>query len=126
MQLHDKRRFKTYHAERKISYDDAAYFLEREQCERERAANCNNNGNGSNAPENFCYCRELVVNGRRVPCPPWHNCTYVARRSALVDEAAELATKKCGNPIGDKNRGYHWTKIFNQEITRLAAPLLRQ
>jgi hypothetical protein len=104
--------------------DELAYQRERELCERERAAKAN--GNGSNAPEKFCYCRELVVNGRRVPCLPWHNCNYVARRSALVNEAAAKATEKCGDPVVIKNLGYRWTKIFNSEMTRLAKPLLNQ
>jgi hypothetical protein len=100
---YDKPRIRTYRAERKESYDDLSYERERELCERERAKANGNNGNG--APEKFCYCRELIVNGRRVPCPPLHDCSYVARRSALVNEAAGLATEKCGDPSGRQREG---------------------
>jgi hypothetical protein len=42
------------------------------------------------------------------------------------NEAANLATEKCGDPVGDATKGYQWTKIFNQQMTRLAKPLLNQ
>ena len=124
MQLHDKLRFKTYHAERKLSYDDCAYEAEREQCERERAKA---NGNGSGAPERYCFCDELLdAHGNRLPCPPHHDCQYVKQRSSLIEEASQLVSAKIGDPVGDSAKGYRWTAEFVKAMDRLAKPLLNQ
>jgi hypothetical protein len=102
----------------RISLDD--FLFEREQCAIERAKLTENGGNG----ERYCQCAELIIGGKRIPCPKHHDCRYVAQRSALVAEASKLATKKIGDPTNDKERGYTWTKIFNAEMDRLSAPLL--
>jgi len=97
---------KTYRVTRKVCFDDEWYEAEREQCKRELAAK---NGSADDAPEKFCYCRELVVNGERVPMPKFHDCQYVAAHTALIEEAERLAMKKCGYPTEDKNLGLRWT-----------------
>jgi len=52
--------------------------------------------NGNGAVERYCYCKELVVNGTRVPMPPGHSCEYVAARSALVPDAVDAALRMPG------------------------------
>jgi hypothetical protein len=117
-------RIRTYHAERKTCYDDVAYEAEREQCERERAKANGSNGNGSVEPERFCWCRELIVNGKRQPVPLHHDCEYIRRRDALIPEAVRIANNHC-SPIG-KETGYKWTRTFVRALDRLAKPLLNQ
>ena len=85
----------------------------------EIAAAKHNNGNGSE-PERYCDCPELIIDGKRVPCPPGHDCEYVAGRSALVPEASRLATKSIGEPIGNAATGYRWTAEFVRILDRLA------
>jgi hypothetical protein len=75
--------------------------------------------NGSE-PERYCFCDELIVNGRRVPCPPGHDCEYVAARSALIFEASRIATERVGDPKGTAALGYAWSKEFNRAMDRLA------
>ena len=123
MNPQDQLRIKTYQAERRISYDDAAYERERELCKRERAAA---NGNGSVAPERFCWCDECVIRGKRYPILPHHDCKYTQARTALVSKAAQIATKRCGDPVGDKAGAYRWTAEFVKTMDRLSAPLLNQ
>jgi hypothetical protein len=119
-----KEQIKTYAAKEKLSYDDAVYELEREQCRRELARK---SGQKDHEPKRvICWCDEGVINGRRVVVHRACDCEYVAARSALVPEAARIATQRVGDPIGDAERGYAWTKIFNIEMDRLAAPILRQ
>jgi len=113
---------KTYAGRRKLCYDELVFEQEIEQCKQERAKK---NGNGE--PERvICWCDEGVINGKRVPVHRPEDCAYVARRSALVPEAARIATAKIGDPKGATKLGYAWTRQFDAEITRLAAPLLRQ
>jgi hypothetical protein len=38
----------------------------------------------------------------------------------------KLATEKCGDPVGDNAKGYHWTAEFVKAMDRLAKPLLNQ
>jgi hypothetical protein len=52
------------------------------------------NGNGD--IERFCDCDELIVNGERIPIPPFHNCEYVRARSALVPDAVDAALRMRG------------------------------
>lgn len=73
------------------------------------------------APERFCDCPELIIDGKRQPCPPHHNCQWTQARTALVREAAVAAPEKCGDPTGDKGLGRDWTKIFNADVKRLVA-----
>jgi hypothetical protein len=104
MQLHDRLRIKTYQAERKISYSDALFEAELEQCAAERAAKANGeNGNGADAPERYCWCAECVIRGKRYPMLPYHDCKYTQARTALVRKAAEIATKRCGDPSRHTN-----------------------
>ena len=74
-----------------------------------------------------CWCDEGIVNGKRVAVHRSCDCDYVAARSALVPEAARLATEKIGNPIGCAQLGYAWTAELVRVMNRLAynAGLLR-
>jgi hypothetical protein len=93
-------------------------------CEREEE-----NGNGSyHIPTKPpCYCDECVVNGRRQEVPIYHDCGYVAARSALVFEASKIATQRVGDATGSASLGYIWTAEFVRQMDRLAfnAGLLR-
>jgi hypothetical protein len=88
-------------AGQKFNVDDLLAEIELEQLAK---AKRNGNGNGSD-PERYCWCDELLVNGKRVPCPPHHDCSYVAARSALVYEAAKIATQRIGDPTDSAARG---------------------
>jgi len=81
-------RIKTFEGP-KACFDDEWYEAEREQCRRELAKK-----NGSHAPERFCDCRELLIDGERQPCPPRHSCEYVRLRSELVPIAARTASER--------------------------------
>jgi hypothetical protein len=109
-------------AGKKFNVHDLLADIELQQIAKERHAN---NGNGSE-PERRCWCLELIVNGKRIPCPPHHDCEYVAARSALVFEASRIATQRVGDPVGSAALDRQWTRVFNWEMTRLAAPLLKQ
>jgi hypothetical protein len=104
----------------KISIDDWLCAKEEESIAREKAKA---NGNGSQpVPEvRYCQCDELIVNGKRLPCPPWHDCEYIAKRSELSKIAAMLTDAVVSN-----GKGNAWTRRFVQEMERLSAPLLRQ
>jgi len=117
-----KEQIKTYAAKEKLSYDDAVYEVEREQCRRELARK---SGQKDHEPKRvICWCDEGVINGRRVvvhrPC----DCQYTERRSALVPEAARITTEKIGEPIGDAATGYRWTAEFVRQMNRLSAGCL--
>ena len=85
------------------------------------------NGNGSH-PQRFCDCPETLLHGKRVPCPPQHDCSYCRARGTLVDQAARIASQRVTVGYGDKigEAADRWTKVFASEMDRLAAPLLRQ
>lgn len=106
----------------RISLDDWLYEGEVDRIAREHERE--NLKLGNNGQHRYCYCRELIVNGTRVPCPPFHSCEYVAARSALVEKASRIATKQVGDPMFDVEIGNQWTKAFNREMDRLAKPLL--
>jgi hypothetical protein len=90
---------------------------ELERCARERLRN---GSNGDHQSDRYCRCAELIVDGSRVPCPPGHDCAYTRERSKLVDTAVALANAAVSHDsVG-------WTRAFNIEMERLAAPLLRQ
>ena len=73
---------------------DVLADAEIEQCWRERERK---NGNAKQAePPRFCDCPKLIVSGKRVPCPQFHDCGYVNARSALVPEPVTHATL-CSN-----------------------------
>lgn len=114
---------RSYAATRKVSYDDAAYEREREQCERERAAGANGeNGNGVVIQERYCWCNECIVNGKLYPMVKGHDCEYVRRRSQLVDKAYKSAMKK----VGGNGCGHRFAREFAKIMERLAKPLLNQ
>src|SRR2546430_15013175 len=54
-------------SERKISLDDFLYECEQRAIEREKIER---NGGNVGLPERFCDCPELLLNGKRLPCPP--------------------------------------------------------
>src|SRR5438105_4541935 len=96
-----------------VNIDDELSSGEMASIRREKEmASMRVNGNGD--VERFCWCAELVVNGKRIPCPVGHNCGYVAQRSALVPDAETAALRMPGD----------FTKNFVAEMNRLAAPLL--
>jgi len=78
-------------------------------------------GNG-NHRERYCDCPELIIDGRRVPYPVGRSSKYVAKRSALVSEASEIATVKVEDVTSKA-----WASAFNAAMDRLAynAGLLR-
>ena len=90
-----------------------------EQCRRERERK---NGNAEQAePPSYCECVELMVNGKRVPCPEFYDCGYVEARSRLVDTAVSLATlRNNGSGNGEFNR------VFAATMEELPGPLLRR
>lgn len=108
---------------KKVNIDDVLCDVELAQI---AAAKHPNNGNGSE-PERYCDCPELIIYGKRYPCPPGHDCDYAEARSALVFKAAEIATDGIGDPIGSAATGYKWTAEFIRQMDRLAfnAGLLR-
>ena len=110
-------------AGKKFNVDDLLADIELEQIAEERHAR---NGNGSEPERVICWCAEGIINGRRVAVHRPSDCEYVARRSALVFEAEKIATAKVGDPTGNLRLGYNWTRVFNSEMNRLAAPLLKQ
>ena len=110
--------WKSLEPERKMSIDDWLY--EREKAAIEWGRVCNNGGQ----PERWCECPELIINGKRVPCPPHHDCDYVRKRSELVAIADRITSEGVGNKRGIVN-GYRWTRRFVTEMEKLAAPLLK-
>src|SRR5947199_9260615 len=54
-------------SERKISLDDFLYECEQRAIEREKIER---NGGNVALQERFCDCPELLLNGKRLPCPP--------------------------------------------------------
>jgi hypothetical protein len=108
---------------KKVNIDDVLRDAELAQI---AAGKHSNNGNGSE-PERYCDCPELIIYGKRYPCPPGHDCNYAEARSALVFQAAENATERIGSPIGSAATGHKWTAEFIRQMDRLAfnAGLLR-
>jgi hypothetical protein len=80
------------------------------------------NGNGSE-PVRYCWCDELIVNGKRIPMPKFHDCEYVRRRSELVKTAMATVTKNI--PFIPFQNGERFTRAFVSEMEKLSAPLLR-
>jgi len=99
--------------------------IERCRWGRERLKqNSNGSGNG-NHPPRFCDCPETLLHGKRVPCPPQHDCFYSRLRGGLVDQAARNASRRVSVGYGDKigEASNRWTKVFAAEMDRLAAQL---
>lgn len=107
------------------SRDDEIADGEIEACKREREQK-----NGVHPlpvePPRFCNCAELIINGKRFPIPPGHDCAYIKARAALVWQAVWLTTEKIGDPVGNALSGYRWTAEFVRQMDRLAMPLLLQ
>ena len=106
-----------------LSLDDWWFASETEQIKREREK-LESNGNDVQLQRVICGCAESLVNGKRVPVHRAEDCVYAAARSALIFQAAEIATRKIGDPVGDKLLGHRWTACFVKIMDRLAAPLL--
>jgi hypothetical protein len=62
-------------------------------------------------PGQWCDCAELLVNGKRVPCPSHHDCEYVRMRSELVPIAEQITTEFVGTSHGKAN-GYDSQRKF--------------
>ena len=77
------------------------------------------------AVERFCSCDEVIVNGKRLPCPRFHDCAYIRQRSALVSEAVRIANRIVTPIIGDKAGKCRWNSVFGEAMEKLAAPLLQ-
>ena len=101
---------------RKVNPSDELCDAEIAACKAEREKK---NGNGrSHEPPRYCWCSELLLDGKRLPVPKFHDCAYVAARSECVFAASALATATGAT-------GYKWVSVFPAEMERLAAPLLR-
>ena len=113
--------------ERRIDLDSWLFEGEMDRIAREREGeSLKLNGNGNHSHEQrFCDCPETVVRGKRVPCPPQHDCFYCRTRSGLVDQAARNANRRVavshGAKIGDAAN--QWTKVFASEMDRLSEQL---
>jgi hypothetical protein len=77
------------------------------------------NGNGSQSQRVVCHCAEGIINGKRFAMHRPEDCTYTAARSALIFQAAEIATKKIGDPVGDSLHGHRWTAAFVSAMNQL-------
>jgi len=78
----------------------------------------------------FCGCDELLdADRKRLPCPKWHNCQYVAARNRLLPQAIEIANeivRSKSTPDDDaQSRAVRFSRALSIEMDRLAAPLLR-
>lgn len=82
------------------------------------------NGSNGSEPEKFCGCDELVLNGKRLPCPPHHDCDYTRRRSELVEIAVANVTKRI--PFEPYRNGEKFTRAFAAEMEKVSRPLLLQ
>jgi hypothetical protein len=77
--------------------------------------------------ERFCDCQELLLHGERQPCPPFHDCDYVRKRSALIPEAEKIVNAKVKIVPASEDHGESgalWTKAFVLCMDALAEPLL--
>ena len=104
--------------------DDSITDAEIERCRWERLKA---NGSGSVAPERFCNCVELVIDGQRLPCPKHHSCSYVEARSALVPEAEKIANQRVVVCLASEDGGAsqaRWVRHFASAMERLSRPLL--
>jgi hypothetical protein len=93
---------------------------ERKEAEREQLKELLN-GNGG--PVRYCDCPECVIGGKRTPALRFHDCVYVKARSELVKVAVARTSAVVDNSVDHRDA---WTKRFNLEMERLAAPLLRK
>jgi hypothetical protein len=101
-----------------MSLDDWWFESEVESIKREREK-LERNGNGVELQRVICFCAEGVVNGKRVAVHRPSDCIYTAARSALIFQAAEIATQKIGDPVGDSLHGCRWTAAFVSAMNRL-------
>ena len=80
----------------------------------------------------LCDCPETRINGVRYALHRPIDHEYARERSKLVDAACRRASKKVGELPADADRktrdshAHRFTAVFNREMDRLAAPLLRQ
>src|SRR5438094_222634 len=77
----------------------------------------------------FCECSELLIAGRRLPCPPGHDCAYVRARSALVPTAERLAFERLRHLLSQddsRQQNARFTRVFAEEMERACRDLLRQ
>src|SRR5207245_9796904 len=80
----------------------------------------------------LCDCPETRINGVRYALHRPIDHEYARERSKLVDAASRRASKKVGELPADADRkardshAHRFTAVFNREMDRLAAPLLRQ
>ena len=79
---------------------------------------------GSQPQQRFCDCLEILLDGKRLSCSPQHDCEYCRRRSSeLIPVAVALTNAVIAN---DSANGDEWSRRFNFEMEKLAAPLLKQ
>lgn len=73
-----------------------------------------------------CACEEgRAINGGPItdrkgnerPESDRHDCQYVKRRNALIQEAEQWATSKAGSNVRD----HRWSRLFLAEMDRLAS-----
>lgn len=84
--------------------------------------------NQGEAAQRFCDCAELIVNGRRRPCPQYHDCAYVKQRNKLIPSATRLANKRLRlTPYDDSTSGnIKFTRLFSKIMDELSLPLLQK
>jgi hypothetical protein len=75
----------------------------------------------------WCHCAELVIKGKRVACPPHHDCAYVKQRNLFLPLAIEYAfSRSFREGESHSTRGARFTNALSTEMDRLCAPLLKQ
>ena len=85
---------------------------------------------GSDEAERFCHCDELLdADRKRLPCPKFHDCRYVAERNRLLPQAIEIANeivRSKSTPDDDANsRSIRFSRALSITMDELARPLLR-
>jgi hypothetical protein len=75
-----------------------------------------------------CDCAELIIRGVRMPPPPGHDCDYVRKRSALVEQAVQMVNERVkivpGCDVAEQSA--LWTKCFAPCMDALAEPVVER
>jgi len=71
-----------------------------------------------------CGCAETIINGRRLPFVPFHDCEYIHNRNLRIPTATKLAEKSSGDPKSE-GFGRRFTQASSNHMDRLSAVLLK-
>src|SRR5438876_3251850 len=113
-----------------VNVDDALCDAELASIEAAKIEAAKNIVNGWK--RELCDCPETRINGVRYALHRPIDHEYARERSKLVDAACRRASRKVGELPADADRkardshAHRFTAVFNREMDRLAAPLLRQ